>query len=95
MAEPAGDHVADALGDGDPNTVGGLRRHALDGEQPNDLAYKERVPVGLSVQRRDQPRRHDLRRRCLDVLADLALAQAGERQATGNRLPDDGGKHLA
>ena len=78
MGQPARDDVADALRDREPNRGRRLGPDALDGEQPHDLADEERIAFGLVVQRRDELGRGELRRRELDVLCDLALAEPAQ-----------------
>jgi hypothetical protein len=91
VGEPAGDHVAHGLGDGESN---GLRLATFDREQPHDLAHEQRVALRLGVQRRNELRRRDRPRRAHDVVGDVALAQPSERDAPRTGLPRDGGDQL-
>ncbi len=87
VGDPAGDHVADALRHRRP---GG----ALDGHEAHDLADEQRVAVRVRVQRGSERGRCAGSRRQAEVLGQIALAEAAEREHARERLTRDLGEHL-
>src|SRR6266702_4397224 len=73
VGQSASDHVTDAFRDRACQFACG-RRDALDGEQTNRLADKERVTLGLFVERRRELGRSELGGGQLDVRSYLPLA---------------------
>jgi hypothetical protein len=71
------DHRADA--GRDPERGARLAEAPLSVEQPHHLGDEERVALGLGVDRRHELARRPGRRRELDVLGDVVLAQAVQR----------------
>ena len=87
-----------ALADHRPNARRNPQRGArlveasLGVEQAHDLGHEERVALCLGVDRRDELIRRAGRRRQLDVLGDVALAQAVQRDLARVRLAHELGQ---
>ena len=84
-AQTAADHLSHALRDRQWRGHGTLQE-ALLGEQPHDLAHEQGVSLGLRMNRRSQLRTGPARRRELDEVDDVRLAEAGERDLSRDRL---------
>ena len=94
VGEPAGDDVADALRDGRRSSAVDFGRTPSTESRRTISPTKSGLPSVSSYSAATSWRGCDLRRRQLDVLRDLRLAEPGERQAAGHGLAGELGQHL-